>query len=136
MSEINYLAVVLAAVAAFVLSWLWYSPFLFGNEMMKLQGVNPGAMSDMKMPAWKMLGEFARSLVVAYVLARFVVLLGVVDWKGAVNLGVWLWIAFPVVLLGGAVMWENVPWRLAAIHAGDWLVKIHLMAVILGMWRR
>jgi hypothetical protein len=27
-------------------------------------------------------------------------------------------------------MWENVPWRLAALHAGDWLVKLLLVAVI------
>ena len=34
--------------------------------------------------------------MLAYVLGRFVVLLEVVDWKGALNLGVWLWIGFPV----------------------------------------
>jgi hypothetical protein len=70
------------------------------------------------------------------VLGRFVVLLEVVEWRGALNLGVWLWIGFPVLLLSGSVMWQNVPWMLAAIHAGDWLVKILLIAVILGVWRR
>lgn len=33
-------------------------------------------------------------------------------------------------------VWDNVSWKLAAIHAGDWLVKLPLMAVILGVWRR
>jgi len=42
-------------------------------------------------PPWKLLAEFARSLVVAYVLARFVVLVGVADWTGAVQLGAWVW---------------------------------------------
>jgi hypothetical protein len=28
------------------------------------------------------------------------------------------------------------PWKLTAIHAGDWLVKLPLMAVILTVWRR
>jgi hypothetical protein len=27
---------------------------------------------------------------------------------------------------------EGVPWQLAAIHAGDWLVKILLMAAVLA----
>jgi hypothetical protein len=29
---------------------------------------------------------------------------------------------------------ENVRLRLAAIHARDWLVKLLLMSVILGVW--
>jgi hypothetical protein len=31
-------------------------------------------------------------------------------------------------------MWEKVPWRLAATHAGDWLVKVLAVAVIVGVW--
>jgi len=134
MLGINYLAVIVAAVAAFVVSTVWY--IVFGKEMMKLQGVKPDAMTDMDKPQpWKILVEIVRSLVVAYVLARFVVLLGVVEWMGAVQLGVWVWIGFPITLLVGSVIWENIPWKLAAIHAGDWLVKILFIVVILGVWR-
>jgi hypothetical protein len=82
-----------------------------------------------------MLLEFVRSLVVAYVLARFVVLLNITHWTSGVELGLWLWIGFPIVLLAGSVLHENVPRKLAAIHAGDWLVKLLLMAVILSVWR-
>ena len=134
--KINYLAVVVAVVAAFVVSSVWYSPFLFGKQWMELRGVNPGAIADTKMPAWKMLVELVRELVVAYVLARFVVLVGVVDWKSALSLGFWVWIGFPVAMLVGASLWDNKPWMLTAIHAGDWLVKMLLMAVILGTWRK
>ena len=132
MIRINYFAVVVAVVAAFVVSSVWYSPLLFGKKFTELSGVGSSAGPN----AGKILGELVRTLVVAYVLARFVVLLKVVDWKAALRLGVWLWIGFPVVLLSGSVMWQNVPWVLAAIHAGDWLVKILLIAVILGVWRK
>ena len=71
-----------------------------------------------------------------YVVARFVVQLGVADWKAAVQLGVWLWIGFVFMILVGAVVWDNVSWKLTAIHAGDWLVKLPLMAVILAVWRK
>ena len=40
----------------------------------------------------------------------------------------------PVILLLGSVVHEKVPWRLAALHAGDWLVKLLLIAVIVGIW--
>ena len=45
-------------------------------------------------------------------------------------------IAFPVVLLTGSVVHEKVPWRLAAIHAGDWLVKLLLVTLVVGARRR
>lgn len=57
------------------------------------------------------------------------------NWTGAVVLGLALWIAFPVVLLAGSVFHESVRWRLAAIHAGDWLVKLLVIAVIVRFWR-
>ena len=54
---------------------------------MEVRGMDPGAMADVTPPAGELLGEFARNLVVAFVLAHFVVRLGVGDWKAAVQLG-------------------------------------------------
>ena len=82
-----------------------------------------------------MLFVIVQSLVVAFMLAYFVERLGVVDWRGAVRLGALVWI-FPAMILLGSVVHENVPFMLAAIHAGDWLVKLLLMAVIVGVWRK
>jgi len=45
-----------------------------------------------------------------------------------------LWLAFPVILLLGSVVHENVPWQLAALHAGDWLVKLLVVSLIVGIW--
>src|ERR1700730_14270884 len=131
----NYWAVIVAAVTAFVEGAVWNSSILFGNERMRLLGINADAMADTKMPAGKMLGELLKVLVIAYVLAHLLALLGVVDWMAAVRLGAWVWIGFQATLLLGAVIWENMPWKLYAIHAGDALVKILLMAAILGVWR-
>jgi hypothetical protein len=50
------------------------------------------------------------------------------------RLGPVLWVGFPFVLLTGAIMWEDVPRKLAAIHAGDWLVKMALITTKLGAW--
>ncbi len=136
MREINYWAVIAAAVAAFVLGAVWYSPLLFGNAYMEVRGMNPGAIAAMRPPAWELFGEFVKNIVVAFVLAHFVVRLGVRDWKGAVQLGLWVWVGFQAMLLMGAVLHEKMPWMLYAIHAGDALVKTLLMTAILGVWRR
>lgn len=75
MLEIHYLSVVVAAVAAFVMSSVWYT--VFGKARMELLDQDPRATADMrKVPAWKKATELVRELF-AYVVARFVVLLGV-----------------------------------------------------------
>ena len=131
MRRMNYLAVLVAAVAAFVMSSVWYA--IFGNAWMELRGIDPATAADTATPAWTMLFVIVQSLVVAFMLAYFVVHLGFVDWKGAVRLGALVWV-FPAMILLGSVVHENVPLMLAAIHAGDWLVKLLLMTVILSVW--
>ena len=83
-----------------------------------------------------MVAEIARTLVITYVLARLIALLGNGNWKGAVGLGLWLWFGFSAMMWVGAIMWEKTPWQIAAIHSGDWLVKTVLIAAILGLWPR
>jgi hypothetical protein len=52
------------------------------------------------------------------------------------RLGAVVWFGFPAMLLLGSATWEDVPWRLAALHSGDWLVKLMVMAVLLAACRR
>jgi hypothetical protein len=134
--RINWLAVLGAVLAGFVVSSLWYSPLLFGKRWMELRSVIPPATTGSGMPTWKVVVELVREVVVAYVIARFVLVGGVVGWKGALRLGFWAWLGFPVAMLVGASLWDDKPWLLSAIHAGDWLVKMLLMAVIVGAWHR
>jgi Protein of unknown function (DUF1761) len=135
MVHVNTWAVLVAAVAVFVLGWLWYSPLLFFKPWMRLRGLDPvAAMAGAKMPVGKLLIELGRCLVLAYVIARFVALLGVSSWMGAVHFGLLLWIGFPAILLTGSVLWDNVPWKVAAIHAGDWLVKMLVIPIIVTVW--
>ena len=134
MLRMNPWAIVAAAVAAFVFSSVYYG--VLGQEVVKLHADPVAAAETLKPAPWKVLVELARSLLVAYVLARFVALLAISDWKSALGLAVWMWIGFSLVLWVGSIMWENVPVKLAAIHAGDWLLKTVLIAVILAVWRK
>ena len=77
----------------------------------------------------------AQSHVVAFMLAYFAFrVLGIVGWEGAVGVSAMVWV-FPGAILLGSVVHEGVPLALAAIHAGDWLVKLLLIAVVVGVWR-
>jgi hypothetical protein len=135
MVHVNYLAVLVAAIAVFVLGWLWYSPLLFYKPWMRARGMDPAvAMAGAKMPAGKLVIELVRCIVLAYVIARFVALLGISSWMGAVHFGILAWIGFPVILLTGSILWESVPVKVAAIHAGDWLVKLLVIPIIVSVW--
>ena len=135
MVHVNFLAVIVAAIAVFVLGWLWYSPFLFYKPWMRARGIDPAvAMAGAKMPAGKLVIELVRCIVLAYIVAVLVTLLGVTSWMGAAHFGLVLWIGFPVILLTGAVLWDNIPVKVAAIHAGDWLVKLLEIPIIVSVW--
>ncbi len=70
----------------------------------------------------------------AAVIAVLATQLDLTPWPGAVGLALGLWLAFPVVLLAGSVFHERYPAQLAAIHAGDWLLKLLVIAIIVTVW--
>jgi Protein of unknown function (DUF1761) len=51
-----------------------------------------------------------------------------------VLLGLALWLGFPLVLLTGSMLWDRVPAATALLHAGDWLLKLLVISVIVGLW--
>lgn len=132
MRGLPYVGVLVAGAAAFVASSVYY--MVFGKALMALLPAESVAVDMRKVPAWKKAAEFVRGLVVAFVVASLVAQFGVIDWKGAVRLAILLWTGFPFMILAGSVLWDNRPWKFAAIHSGDWLMKLVLMACILGLW--
>ncbi|HEU5112437.1 MAG TPA: DUF1761 domain-containing protein [Acidimicrobiia bacterium] len=128
--ELNYLAIVVASVAAFILSAVWYG--VFGGSLAELHP----AYADSGPPSAKdAIVELARNLVVAVVLAGLADQIGIEGWAQAAVLGFALWIGIVVVLLTGSVYHEKVPVKLASIHAGDWLLKLVVVAIIVGVWQ-
>ena len=132
--RLNYLAIAAATVAVFIEGSLYYSPLMFGPLWMRLSGMDPSAAA--KVSPWAVVAEIARGFVLTYVVARLVARLTDANWRSATGLGLWLWLGFPLMLLSGSVMWQGVSWKIAAIHAGDWLAKLFLITAIVGTWRR
>ncbi|MBI1768930.1 MAG: DUF1761 domain-containing protein [Bacteroidetes bacterium] len=127
--SINYWAVIAAGLIAFTLSLLWYSPILFGEIWTKYRTAPPSV------PGWTMLFAPLRELIASYVLALLITQL-TSDLKNAVKLIFLLWLAFHAVGMAGAVIWDNMPWQLGMVHAGDWLMKMLFMAIALSLWHK
>ncbi|MFI2364084.1 DUF1761 domain-containing protein [Promicromonospora sp. NPDC019610] len=121
--------VVVAAVAAFVLSSVYYvvvSPLerrALGDRV--LDRGRPGP--------WRVVTELVRTAVVGAGFAWVAAQAGLLALPSSLLLALVLWAAFPVVLLTGSIIWERVPWQTAAIHAGDWLLKLLLVAFVIGL---
>ena len=127
MIEGNYLAIIVAAVAAFLAAGGYYAAL--GKQVVKFSSAPAGhaalaagsrarQASPLSPPSSPDLPQASESP----------------HGQPRCFLGLALWIGFPVILLLGSVVHEKVPWRLAALHAGDWLVKLLLIAVIVGIW--
>ncbi|MBA3251015.1 MAG: DUF1761 domain-containing protein [Geodermatophilaceae bacterium] len=131
MREVNLLAVLVAAVAAFVSGGTYYA--VLGDQLAQVSAA--AAAAGGRTPPWKVAIEFLRCLVLAAVVAGVAAQGEIDQWTGGLVLGLALWIGFPFVLWTGAMLHENTPFKLAAIHAGDWLVKLLLIGVIVSIWQ-
>lgn len=130
MPEIDILAVLVATIAAFALGGAYYA--VFGERLIEVS--DAAAAAEQPAP-WQIAVEFLRCLVLAAVVAGLASEAGIDEWTGGLLLGLALWVGFPLVLWVGAIIHENTPWKLAAIHAGDWLLKLLVVALIASAWQ-
>ena len=132
-SQINYLAVLVAALSTFILGGLWYSPMLFGKVWMRANNFTDAdlqSFSKARMFGW----SFVFALVMALNLAMFLadpktdVIWGMTAGALA-GLG---WVAMAVAIIG---LFENRSWKHILINGGYMTVAFTLMGAILGAWR-
>jgi hypothetical protein len=130
MPDLNLMAILAATAAGFILSSTYYS--LFAAELAQ---VSDAAAAGEQPPPWKLGVELLRSFTLAAVVAGLASRGEIDTWTGGLLLGLALWIGFPLVLWTGALIWENTPWKLAALHGGDWLAKLLVVALIVSVWQ-
>lgn len=117
-----FLGTAAAALAAFLIGGTYYA-------VMPSPEAAPGPKRTTASTA---VVELARSAVIAALVAGLLTAADVDDPLQGGLLGLALW-ALPVVLLAGAVFHEGTRPAAAALHAGDWLLKLVAAGVILGI---
>ena len=129
MPQINYLAVALAALSAFVLGGLWYSPILFAGRWAALSGVSEEKLKSGSMA--KIFGTtFVLNLVAAFVLAMFIGPAAGIKFATLAGLAVGLgWVA---TSFGVSYLFERRPLGLWLINAGYFTLHFTLMGAIIG----
>jgi hypothetical protein len=131
----NYLAIVVAAIACFLLEAGWYSFFMktwlsgIGRTMEWLvaTGVNPAL-------------QYGTALVSAAVMASAISCVTQLTgpqtaWRG-IKIAALLWLGFELTSFSTEYVFEVRPWSLLGINAGYWLLGMMLMGAIVGAWKK
>jgi cytochrome bd-type quinol oxidase subunit 2 len=131
----NWLAILCAGVAYWVLGFVWYS-LLFGKawaaELARHRGERP-APSGREMGA-KMIGTFVCNLIAAGAMAYLFHRTGITDMSHAFRLAAAAGIGFAGTALTMAYIWESKPSKVWAIDVGFNFLGSVLLALILVSW--
>jgi len=130
----NYLAIVVAAIAYFLLGGLWYG-VLFHKAWMNLEQMTIEQARGVS-HVIPYIVSFLLELLVAYSLAQLCIWRNANTASRGASVGVLVWVGFvgPIALM--TYMFEMRPRALYAINEFYPLAGLILMGAILGAWKK
>lgn len=131
MESINVWAVLVAALAKFIVGALWFSPLLFVRVWQREAGVSDEEISD---PLKPIILSGILALITAFTMA-VVIELTRVNLFEALALAVVIGIGLVAALFAPSFAFEGRSFRLYMIYASQYLVELVVMAAIIGAWR-
>jgi hypothetical protein len=130
--NVNIPAVVVAALSAFFLGGLWYSPVLFGRSWQRETGLDDAALKR-RSPALIFGGGFVLSLIASAVFALF---LGPhPSLNLALGAGVSAGLCWVAASFGINYLFEAKSLKLFLINGGYHTLQFTLMGLVFGLWR-
>jgi hypothetical protein len=130
--EINYLAVLVSALAFFLLGSIWYSPILFANAWMKELGFTKENMAGGNM--FKTFGlSFLLMLIMAFNLAAFIG--NGQGFQFGLTAGALAGIGWVALAIGVNFLYERRSFRMWLITAGYMAIGFTIMGAIIGAWQ-
>jgi hypothetical protein len=130
--EINYLAVLVAALIGFGLGGPWYN--FFAKPWMAAVGKTEAELkSGNQISAYA--GAAVASLMVAYALALFIGFTQANTVVQGILVGLWAWVGFVAAPNLPTYLFSRWPRELYFINNGYHLVSLVVMAAILAVWQ-
>ena len=129
--DINWIAVIIAAVASMVVGYVYYLPNVLGARWQKLMGRD---MTGTQGAAMSYAMTAVAALVAAFVVAQLIHWIGgdaysIVGgaWVGAVG-----WLGFTATSSFSDYVFSGRPWALFSIQNGYQLISFVVMGAIIG----
>lgn len=130
--QINFWAVLVAAILSMALALLWFSPRLFGKIWMKEIDATEESAKNINI---KYLLSFVTTIISAYILAYAMILSDSVTVYEGAEIGFYVWLGFVATTTFSTVLWERRPIILYFIDNIYRLISLILMGGILSVWR-
>jgi hypothetical protein len=137
--NINFIAILVAVVANFILGFIWYTP-LFGKVWAKEMGfdtsIKPTGAEMAKGMIFMVIGNFFLAYVFAHNIAAWSFVPGMEEMSQTVsimNSAIFTWLGFYLPVDIGIVTWEKKSWKLFFINTGYHLVMLIVASVILTL---
>jgi hypothetical protein len=135
-NDVNWLAILIAAIAAFALGALWYSRSLFGRQWMAAHGHTPEQLAAMQSSMGKTYAfSFLTYVIMAMVIALFMTLTGATSVVQGIVIAVLAWLGFGFTIGLNSNLYSNKRPAAFMIDAGYQLVHVIIMGAIIGAWR-
>jgi hypothetical protein len=128
---INWLALLVATVAKFVLGFVWFA-LLFGKQWRTLSGVSEGSMKEGMVKA--MVTDFVTSFIMAWVLVHAVHYAGATTWGMGAGVGFFNWLGFIGAPTLAAGMYEKRSLKLWGLSNAYMLLSLLIMGAIVAVW--
>jgi hypothetical protein len=125
---VNYVAIVVAAVAGFAFGAVWY--MALGKVWMAALGMTEHPKPK---PA-PFIIAFVAQLVMAWMLAGALGHLGDVSVLAGLVTGALLWVGFVATTLVVNHRFQGAKWSLTVIDGGHWLGVLLIMGLVLGLF--
>src|SRR5262245_39018137 len=124
---VNYTAVIVAAIAGFLVGWGWYT--VFGKTWMEAAGKK---MKDCKPSVLPFIIDFVSCLVMAWMLAGLMGHLSDITVKGGLISALFVWFGFILTTIVTNQAFRGDKPVMTAIDSGHWLVVLLAMGAIIG----
>jgi hypothetical protein len=131
----NYLAILVAAIACFLLEAGWYSAF-YQAWLSGIGRTNDWLMQNSPNRALQFGAALVSGAVMATAISCVTQLTGSQTmWRG-IKVGALLWLGFELTAWSTEYVFEVRPFSLLAVNAGFWLFGMMLMGAIVGGWKK
>ena len=131
-SQLNYLAITVAALSTFLVGGIWYSPLLFAKAWMEENGFSEEDLKNTN-PVRIYGVSFVLAFIMAFNLAMF--LGNEADLVWGMTAGALAGVGWVALAIGVTYLFEQKSLRLFLINAGYHAVSFTLMGGIIGVWK-
>ena len=130
--DINWWAVIVAALIYMVLGSLWYSKLMFGPSWARASGRKIEDMSGANSGYAAMI---IAALLQAFLLANLIRDIGITTGKNGLLLGIILWAGFVAATSLGDHLFGGRPWKLWQLNTSYYLVVLLINGWLLTVWQ-